>query len=116
VGSTYPWSVSFIRDIAGNYQFSYSNAWGYDNLGFWGATQSAILGEYVNNMRASNGGNGAACTVSAPQSMYMYCSGNTGPGQYYSLYGALTDQIYGSSSGSSLTTIRDGLGPQRSYP
>jgi hypothetical protein len=109
------WYVSSIVG-AGTYSpyylFSYSNGWGYDNLGFVGSNGSTRLYNYVTNMRPSNG----MCSITYTQNMYMFCSGFSGAGQYYTTYNPLAIYIAATPSAASLTVSRSGNQIQRDYP
>ncbi len=109
------WYVSFIKAMNATgfeaYQFTYSDAWGFDHLGFWGTAGSQKLGEYVQNMRPTSG----ACSVTFNQNMYMYCTGYSGPGQYYSS-GPLSLIIAATPTAASLTSCRNGVSQVRNYP
>jgi hypothetical protein len=110
------WAVSFIKfedaNLNADYAFSYSNGWGYDNVGFVGTTGNTMVYNDVNNMRPSNG----TCSITFTQNMYMYCSGVSGPGQYYVTSNPLAIYISATPSAASLTSSRSAVQIQRSYP
>lgn len=117
VGNPSPgtWYVSFIKGMDASgfaaYQFTYSNGWGLDHLGFWGSSGSTTLYNYVQNMRPTS----SACSVTFNQNMYMFCSSYSGPGQYYSS-GPLSLIIAATPTAASLTSSRNGISQARNYP
>ena len=110
------WYVSSIKgedaSLNASYLYSYSNGWEYDNVGFAGSLGSTILHNYVTNMRPSSG----LCSISFSQNMYMFCTGLSGPGQYYVTNSPLAEYISATPYAASLTVNRSGIQTQRSYP
>ena len=110
------WIVGSIYgqgENAPTYLFPQSNGWGYDNIGFYGSQGSTILYNYVTNMRPTS----SACSISFTQNMYMYCSGNSGPGAYYLTGNPLKIVIDATPTAASLTTDRGTTASNvRSYP
>jgi len=111
------WYVGSIVGIdssgtTASYLYSRANSYGYDNLGFYLSSGSQRLGEYVNNMRPT----GNACSVTATQTMYMYCTGYTGAGQYYTSGSTIGDIIAATATAASLTTTRSSVTNVRNYP
>jgi len=59
---------------------------------------------------------GNACSVTATQTMYMYCTGYTGAGQYYTSGSTIGDIIAATATAASLTTTRSSVTNVRNYP
>ncbi|HYZ83998.1 MAG TPA: hypothetical protein VE621_06330 [Bryobacteraceae bacterium] len=110
------WSVRYIKALNASgtdstFLFLQDNAWGYDNVGFYGSANT-ILYNYVTNMRPTNG----TCMISFNQNMYMYCSTVPGPGQYYVTNNPLALYISATPSNASLTSSRGSASMVRQYP
>jgi hypothetical protein len=106
--STTDYNTSYYYDMLANewLWFQPDNSYS-ENLV---CSKGAATGYY--NMRPSNG----MCSITYTQNMYMFCSGFSGAGQYYTTYNPLAIYIAATPWAASLTASRSGTQIQRNYP